>query len=393
MKNRIYLQILCLLLASPLLSQNDNAAGYKGGNIAGIPVLKYNSDEGFGYGVRLSYYNYARGGYNPYYYLVDTQVALTTKGKKELYLFFDSPFLLGEGRRLSAEIRYQDAENTPFYGVGSASENNENLTDDTHPDFISEDYYHFGRRRLTAWVHYQSDFGPVRLLSGLGFAYTRIDQLEGRTLLKETSGLYGYTGGFTNTLKVGVIYDTRDFEPAPTRGDWVDVLYEVAAPPLGSTFHYLHLTVAQRHYQSLPGNLVLAQRLVGVQSWGEMPYYDMAFVPSSFRIEEAVGGSKSVRGLPVNRFLGKTEIFGNLELRWRVVDLRLLGQDLFGAISGFVDFGGAWNKIEQTALKSFQIGKGGGIHIGWDESFIISVDAATGPETSLALYIGVGYLF
>ena len=84
--------------------------------------MKFNSDEGFGYGARASIYNYAEGGYNPYFYLTDTQVSFTTEGQKEVFVFFDSPFLLGEGNRLTGEVRYQDNDFTPYYGWGDGSQ-------------------------------------------------------------------------------------------------------------------------------------------------------------------------------------------------------------------------------------------------------------------------------
>ena len=106
-----------------------------------------------------------------------------------------------------------------------------------------------------------------------------------------------------------------------------------------------------------------------------------------------MGGAKSARGLLKNRYLGPVETFGNLELRWRLTDFRMAGQNLFLALSAFYDFGGAWNNLDDFSLDTLHGGQGGGVHVGWDESFIISIDGAKGEDVGLALYIGIGYLF
>ena len=92
---RLILALLPLLLSEVAFSQKKDTADRTGFNVSGIPVLNYNSDEGFGYGARVSFYSYARGGYNPYFYLIDTQVSFTTRGKKEVFVFLTHLFCLG----------------------------------------------------------------------------------------------------------------------------------------------------------------------------------------------------------------------------------------------------------------------------------------------------------
>lgn len=389
----LILLLMPLFLNEVAFSQKNDHPGPTGINVTGIPVFNFNSDEGFGYGARVSFYSYSRGGYNPYFYLIDTQVSFTTGGRKEVFVFFDSPFLLGEGNRLTGEIRYQDIDFTPFYGLGHESTFIEALTKEDDPGFINEDYYRFGRKRITAWLDYQRAMGSFRALAGLGINHTDVGTLDGTTALEVDNFVSGKEGGFTNYLKFGLVYDTRDFEPAPTRGDWIDVLFEWSNEAIASDYNYRRLTLTQRHYIPLTGNLVLAERLAFVQSWGDIPFYETAFIASSFRIEEGVGGAKSARGLLKNRYLGPVETFGNLELRWRLTDFKMLGQNLFLALSAFYDFGGAWNNLDDFSLDTLHGGQGGGIHVGWDESFIISIDGGKGEDVGLALYIGIGYLF
>lgn len=387
--------VLALMwFAGQVIDQGVGGEALTGYNITGIPVLSFNSDEGFGYGVRGSLYNYSSGEYNPYFYLIDTEVSFTTEGKKEVFVFFDSPFLLGKGNRLTGEVRYQDNDFTPFYGLGHRSAYRKALADEDDPDFIDEDYYRFGRRRMTAWLDYQHLMGSIRALAGFGINYTDVDVLAGTTALANDNTVSGSKGGgLSNYVKLGLIYDTRDFEPAPHRGDWVDVVFEWSSKAVASDYDYRRLTVTQRHYFPISGRSVLAERMAIIKAWGDIPFYEMAFIPSTFRIQEGIGGSKSARGLLKNRYMGPVEIFGNIELRHRLFDFQVVGQNLFLALAAFFDFGGAWDGLDDVSVGRLHPGWGGGIHLGWDESFIISVDAATGEDVGFALYIGIGYLF
>ena len=354
--------------------------------------MNYNSDEGFGYGARLSLFNHAEGGYNPYYYIIDANVLFTTGGKKEFFIFFDSPYLLNSNKRISCEIKHQQFNFSPYYGIGSDTEYHEEHTIKGSSDFFNEHYYHFERLRSTFWINYQQLIGTYKLLGGFGLAFTDIDLFDGKTLLQDDEVL-GKNGGITNYLKFGVIHDTRDFEPAPGKGDWTEIIVEFSNKLIGSDYDYTRITLTNRYYITILRNLVFAERIVLEDVLGDMPFYEMAFFESSYRIQEGLGGAKSVRGLLLNRFLGPAKLFGNLEIRWRFFDFRMLKQNLYLAWSGFYDFGKVWKKNQKFSLDNIHSGYGNGLHIGWNENFIISFDIARSKEVDLALYIGIGYLY
>jgi len=99
---------------------------------------------------------------------------------------------------LTGEIRYQNNHFTPFYGLGHESTFIEALTNADDPSFINEDYYRFGRRRITAWLDYQHTWGSFRALAGFGINHTDIGLLDGTTSLEEDNSVLGKEGGFTN---------------------------------------------------------------------------------------------------------------------------------------------------------------------------------------------------
>ena len=389
-------QIVCLLVlsawAGPGLAQNTSD-GPTGFSFAGIPALNYNSDEGIGYGARASLYNHAEGGYNPYFYTIEANVFLTTGGRRQVFLFFDSPHLLGPNERLTSEIKYEKFDPSPFYGIGNDTPYDEDLIDEESPGFLNDDFYGFNRARFTVWTTYQRRFGPFKALGGLVLVHSDIALYADPTVLRMDEAATGKEGGFTNTLKLGLIYDTRDFEPAPERGVWADAVLEVSDGLWGSDYDYARLTLTNRQYVTLARNVVFAQRLVFEKSWGDLPFYEMAFFGSSFKIDEGLGGAKSIRGQLRNRFQGPMKLFGNLELRWRLWDFQILAQDLYLALSAFLDYGRVWRDDEGFSLGGLHTGQGGGLHLGWNETFIITADVARSDEVDLAFYLGIGYLY
>ena len=389
-----HLALLLLLgfCAGPGFAQ-DADDGPTGFTVAGIPALNYNSDEGIGYGARASLYNHAEGGYNPYFYTIEANIFLTTGGRRQFFLFFDSLHLLGPKERLTSEIKYEKFDPSPYYGIGNDTGYDEDLIDEESPAFLNDDYYGFERERFTLWITYQRRFGSFRVLGGLGLVHSDIAFYDAPTLLQRDHQAFGKQGGFTNYVKVGLIYDTRDFEPAPGRGDWSDVILEVSDGAWGSDYDYARLTLTNRHYVTLARNVVFAQRIVFEKSWGDLPFYEMTFFGGSFKIDEGLGGAKSIRGQLRNRFQGPMKLFGNLELRWRLWDFQILDQNLYLALSGFLDYGRVWHEGEAFAVRDFHTGQGGGVHLGWNETFLVTADVARSNEVDLAFYLGIGYLY
>ena len=323
---------------------------------------------------------------------MDGQIFLTTGGRRDVFLFFDSPHLPGENQRLTGEVRYEKLLYSQYYGVGNDTNFQEEFTVPERGEFIDEEYYRFQRLRRSVRLDYQRQVAGLKWLAGLSLIHTDVETYSERTLVAEDEPP-GRGGGFTNTVKVGVVHDSRDFEPSPSKGDWSEVIVELVDGLLGSDYDYVKLTLTNRHYLPLAGKVVLAARITFERSWGNMPFYEMAFIGGSFRIVEGLGGAKSVRGLLKNRFLGPVKLFGNLEIRRRLINFRYMAQDFYLALSAFYDYGRVWRNGESFTLKGFHAGQGAGLHIGWNENFIIAVDAGRSEEVNLAVYMGFGYLF
>jgi len=409
---RFVLTILVVVMAFSL--QNVQAKERTGWGWGGVPAVNYNADEGFGYGAILDLFNYSKGGYEPYYFKVNNQIFFTTRGKQDHAIFFDSPYILGDGLRINGRIRYKKETYLPYYGLGNDSQFNASFieTDDDGNSLDSlhgKHYYTLKTEQVICYVNvmkalkYRQDGRPlISALSGLGFYQVRpgenkndgiptqyeLDRQAGILTKRDTEK------SFNDYLKFGLVYDSRDNEPAPNRGVWTDVVGEWYTGLLGSDNNFIRLTLTDRRYFTLHKNLVYANRILFENIFGEAPFLLYYPIGSSFRIDEGVGGYRSIRGVYKNRYVGPTKFLMNMELRYRFYDFSLLNQDFYLAANTFFDFGRVWadNDLE-GGLKNLHTGKGAGLHIGWNENFIVYAEMAFNKESGSQLYIDIGFLF
>src|ERR1051326_5928134 len=85
--------VFALLATAAAASAQAPAAGPSstptGRQISGLPALNFNADEGFGYGVIAQAYNYGQRGAQPYEYMIQPLIFLTTKGRRDFSVFLD----------------------------------------------------------------------------------------------------------------------------------------------------------------------------------------------------------------------------------------------------------------------------------------------------------------
>ena len=392
---------LALLPTSMSAQQRDDRAGApsaaripKGWEISGVPALNFDADEGFGIGAALELYNYG-SGVQPYRFTVQPTILLTTEGRRDLTVFFDAPALLSNGWRMTAFAGIERQLAQPYYGVGNATEHDERLEQAPNSYF-----YRYGRARLRASTDFQHRIGrwPVRLLLGAGAARSTFDITpydSGTTLLATQTGGETPPAGRTNYVRAGLLWDTRDQEIGPNRGTWAEALVQRVDRSVGATEDFTRWTATVRQYVPLSSRLVFAQRLIGQGIEGNPPFDELSTIQSSFKQQEGLGGSGSIRGIPKDRYIGKALFLSNSELRWRALDFALFGRQSFLALSGFADAGRVWTDgfDASTMLSDLHVGYGGGVRLGFGPSFIIATDVGHSSESAAAIYIGLGWMY
>lgn len=385
---------LCLALLAPAAGDAQGADTPTGREYAGLPTINFDADEGVGYGALLEVYDYGHGRL-PYVYTIQPEIFFTTGGRRDYTLFFDTPHLLGAGWRLDAYLASEEHIATPYYGLGNASSYDEALETDANPY-----YYRFGRTRRQLRVNAQRSLQGNRLRALVGFGVTHVSLAlvprdSGTTFLAREVADHGAPPeGWWNYVRAGLIRDTRDREVGPTRGAWSELVVQRVDELLGSEGGYTRVTAADRRYLTIAPGLVVANRVVVQQVVGDAPFYQLFTLESSFKQQEALGGAKSIRGLPKNRYVGDGLLLWNAELRWRALEWRLLGKSFHAVVSAFLDSGRVWDDgAPSLDLDALHHGYGGGVRVGMGENFVVAVDAGTSAGNGLGLYIGLGYLY
>jgi outer membrane protein assembly factor BamA len=364
--------------------------------VGALPAITFDADEGFGYGALVELYQYGDGALGPYMWSARPTVFLTTEGRRDFTLFFDAPHLLPDGWRLDAFLGTEEQIATPYYGVGNASAYDEalDLEDGPNPFF-----YRFGRNRRSATFNLQRPIRESKLrgLFGAGFVNTDItDVPEGDgTTLYAGEIVTGEDSEWTNYVRAGLVWDSRDRETGTRSGAWTEFLFQRVDEQFGADRSYSRWTFTDRRYISIGSKLVFAHRylLQGVSEGA--PAHDLFRVQTSFKQQEGLGGAKTVRGVLKNRFVGRGMVVWNAELRWRAAEFRLIGKPFHVVLSAFVDQGRVWDGDVQLSelMTDLHRGFGGGVRLGMGENFIIAADLGRSAEAGMPMYIGLGYLY
>ena len=117
-------------------------------------------------------------------------------------------------------------------------------------------------------------------------------------------------GGWVNTLKAGVVWDSRDNRPNPMKGIWTELGFELAPGFLGNDWSFTKFYITHRQYFTLvENNLSLVYRL-GYQATisGETPFfYQSQMITSRLTgaLNEGLGGFSTLRGVLKNRVVGE----------------------------------------------------------------------------------------
>ena len=211
-------------------------------------------------------------------------------------------------------------------------------------------------------------------------------------------------GGLHLEMKAGLVYDTRDQEAAPSHGLWAEA-YLNGSPNLFGSGGYLKLAAHWRHYLPLASDrLVLAYHLAyqGTLA-GETPFYMLPVIYTLYLRQtgsEGLGGLNTVRGLIQNRLVGEGYAWVNLELRWKLLNFKFLGENWYLATNPFLDAGYVLQPYRPEVFgvgeERFDVSAGLGLKLAMNENFIISVEAAQvlgHSEYPMGLVIALNYIF
>ena len=375
----IFTLLLSTLMAVSALAQESSKqeivkTGY---NFGPLPAVAFDADKGFQLGALLNIYDFGDGSTYPntrqqWYF----EASFFTKGSQLFVVSYDNRFLI-PGVRWSSTFTLTNDKAMDFYGFNgymsyydhaqvAAGKDKAN-----HNDYIYTPKYRVNRLAMLFKSDFTGNIWQNKLFWEAGYHLSYIKQgykdeqalnLEKINKNKEDYKMFPAAetpvfdlyrrwgiisedeawGGWNSTVRLGLLFDTRDKEGAPSRGVWAEAHATLAPKWLGTTNPYYRYSMTFRHYLPIVKNdiMTFAYRLNYEGTIGKTaPYYVLPFItvmgPSYDR--DGMGGYRTIRGLMRNRVQGLDVASYNAELRWRFVNFALWNQNIAFGLSAFSD--------------------------------------------------------
>ena len=348
-----------------------------GYNYGPLPAVAFDADKGFQLGALLNIYDFGDGSTYPnprqHWYF---EASFFTKGSQLFVVSYDNKTLI-PGIRWSTSVTLTNDKAMDFYGFNGymAHYDHEKVAlgkDKKNLDnYIYTPKYRINRIALLAKTDFVGNIWNKKLFweAGYHLSYfkqgykkqgalnldkinknkkeekmfpadepTIFDQYRKWGLISEDEAW----GGLNSSVRLGLLFDTRDKEGAPSRGIWAEAHLMMAPKWLGTTNPYYRYSATFRHYVPIVKNdiLTFAYRLNYEGSFGkDTPYYVLPYITTMGQTydRDGMGGYRTIRGIMRSRVQGLDMASYNVELRWRFVQFTLWKQNIAFGLNIFSD--------------------------------------------------------
>jgi hypothetical protein len=436
MLKKSYILLFVCLFAHPIFSQTEQQEAVKTGwNFGILPALGYDSNLGLLYGGILNMFDYGDGSrYPDYDHNLYLQLSAYTKGSMDGILFFDSYSLIPH-KHFIGRFSYNRNRAYPFYGFnGLQTTYNPDFELFGNYNFISQIFYKNDRSliKFDALVEDKITNTKFNWMAGIDFGWYSVSTVdiahlnkgkEGNDVIPNERILYDYfvewgiindeekNGGFDNSLKLGLVYNSRDRLTNPMSGIWTELLVRLSPSFIGNPQNFARVSVIHRQYFTLvKEKLSFAYRLWYEGTFGNVPFYSRQHLTAS-NYYEGFGGAQTVRGILMNRVVGQHSAIGNFEIRWKAFRFNAIGQNFYVGFNAFADAGTVLKgyEIDLSQVSDFMRAKhfndsykelftsaGAGLKLVMNENFVVSADCGLAMDKNYGtsgLYVLIGYMF
>jgi hypothetical protein len=348
-----------------------------------LPLVGGDSDIGVGVGAIGSVAAFDRT-HRPYRWQVQfsafiaTKTDLTSPSYEDAYALATFPQLLDGLLRLELRPSFTRDTTLPYYGIG-------NRAPAPAQSIPQRDFYqriHPAMAALSRWTLSPS----WSVLLGAQYVYNETTFASASTAAMDLATIDPGAVRPHSLLKLqtGLVYDTRDSEISPSRGQFHQISLRVS-PAMGSPFPYQYEqadAMARFYLTVLPKRMVLALRGVFDMQIGDVPFYELA----RYEDTSAIGGGMAIRGVPAYRYYGRIKAFGNVELRTAVTAFSWFDRPFQLGVATFLDAGRLWSGMNNprpdiggTGM-GLHYGVGGGLRLQQGKAFLVRVDVAWSPD-------------
>jgi outer membrane protein assembly factor BamA len=323
-----------------------------------FPILTYDTDAGFGYGLK-GYLRNIFAKKESY----DIILYNSTKGERWYRFQFSYPdYEIRQGTDYGYAIDitadYDKWISYYFYGIGNNS--------------------YYDNRKIYTREPLELSFIISRTLTTslilqAGLKFTSVKYTDFPKVLLPSGEFHNRVEKFS--LLINALYDTRNSIINPSGGMSLSAGFETAPSfySPGTKLSKAALTL-QSYHKIIVNELILAERITLQELIGNN-------IPVQFLLP--IGGNQSLRGYPQDRYLDKSFSLINAELRfliwWR-----------FGGIAG-IDAGRVFSSLGRFSFADWRISPAAGLRFYMD-NFIVRADFGFSDET-IGFYFNFGHLF
>ena len=189
---------------------------------------------------------------------------------------------------------------------------------------------------------------------------------------------------YVNGIRFALAYDSRPQvrENNPNAGIFTDIHYEGVGKGTGSHYSFERVTFTFRHYMEFfhdfwseyGQEMVFAYRLLGQETFGNVPFFEAGRIYNMRESSEGLGGSGGLRGYPSNQFVDRVMTMGNFEMRHTFSRVSWLGGIDFQAMY-FYDIGRVAPSKREWTLNDMHKAWGPGISMVWQRNTIVTIFA------------------
>lgn len=443
----LFFAVTCWFLSQAISANNGaditpdagNDFGTKTGyNLAPFPEFRIDPVVGVYLGVNATLFDYGNGSkYPDYNQLYNLNAAWGTKGKTNISLRYKRY----KDQIWSIKVGHSVANLQPFYGFnGYQTYYNKAYHTVSSADYITSAFYNFKQKKTQFDFSIQDDIVNTRYfwLVGLDVSYYNVGRVDFERLnrnaeeiniIEDEPTLYDNyvdwnliaeqekNGGWANSFRFAMLYDSRDRLTNPFKGIWTQVTMRYSPELLGNYASALQLSIKHHQFIALvPERISFAYRLRYDATFGDLPFYQRHVLADGI---EGYGGATgmvgegfgTIWGVHQNRVVGKQMALGNFELRAKLFRLRMFEQNWSTAIvplfhTGYIlepfemDMSGVELVDREKFFRSTHAGWYSAVGLGgklvMNENIVIGLDwsyALRKEAGEHAFYVGLGYTF
>ena len=360
MKLKIYIIIL-LSYATFITAEgaNDTIAATK---LDVFPFVLYDTDIGFGAGVKGYYFNPFEQNES-----FDILLFASTKGERRIAFGFSEPDYQYRQRKIydfafDLLVDYDLLIQNNFFGIGNQAK------------FEDREYY--SREPLEISMTASRAFSPYFIASsGLRYKTIANNNLGENSKLKSTGNALNTSRINATSFFINARYDTKNSFINPSEGVFIKGEIEYIPNIIINNVNYVKIYSDLQYYYTIHFIKTIFATRMKIESLIGYNLPVQVLLP--------VGGNRTVRGEPQDRFLDMSSAVFNAELRypiyWR-----------FGGIIGF-DAGKVWHSIDKMDFARWVLSPALGLRFYFDR-FVVRFDAGFSREYT-GFYFNVEHIF